>query len=178
MLSPPGTKQHGVDSIIGRVNKANWKPCESCGRNIPVDVDWLSNEDGKCVETGTWTYVCPFCAHSHVGTPQRGRDIEAQRTCHECGAELGEHYQCPNCSLPRGWKRVDCPLCGNRQPVFMPHWVDWCDRLTWSVCSVNLRSTVHASADLVGRVVASADRTRRSHAKCLILFLSKLRLIW
>ena len=42
----PGTRQYGAGPA-GRVDKANWKPCESCGRSIPMVADSLITEDGR-----------------------------------------------------------------------------------------------------------------------------------
>jgi hypothetical protein len=110
------------------VDKSKWQVCGGCNRPIPARQDRLRRSDGTLVEAGTWTYVCPFCGHCHVGTPEDWNpDIKQQTRCHECGAELGDAYQCPKCGLPRGWMHVDCPYCGNKQPVCAPHWVVWCD---------------------------------------------------
>ena len=84
----PGTMQYGAGPA-GRVDKTNWKPCESCDRSIPVVADYLISDDGKLLETGTWTYVCPLCGHVHVGTPVWEPDRKSQETCHECGTNLG-----------------------------------------------------------------------------------------
>jgi hypothetical protein len=46
---------------------------------------------------GTWSYVCPFCCHCHVGTASDCSDIRAQMNCHECDTELGAANQCPKC---------------------------------------------------------------------------------
>ena len=126
----PGAKQP--------VDKTEWKPCESCRRAVPVQPD----HDGQFANTGTWTYVCPFCSHCHVGTPSWSEDDKKQEACHECGAILGEAYQCPKCSFPRGWMRVVCPYCENRQPVLAPHWVEDCDtfRLECVRCESVFRS--------------------------------------
>ena len=78
-------------------------------------------------ETGTVTYVCSRCDHAHVGTPSWTGDAKRQTRCHRCDAELGDAYQCPKCSYPRGWMRVSCPYCSNEQPVHAPHWVVHCD---------------------------------------------------
>ena len=102
------------------VDKSRWKPCHACGRLIPVVRD----------SAGTWTYVCPFCGDGHVGTPSDHPDARAQATCHECGTDLDAASQCPKCSFPRGWMTVQCPYCGNRQPVSAPHWVVHCDMFT------------------------------------------------
>lgn len=108
------------------VDKTEWEPCEGCGRSIPVEFDRII-AGGEIKETGTVTYVCPFCSHCHVGSEFWHPDIKQQELCHECGAKLGDVYQCPSCSFPRGWMRVDCPYCKNRQPVLAPHWVAHCD---------------------------------------------------
>src|SRR5262249_22708244 len=128
------------------VDKSRWKPCHACGRLIPVVEDWVTrivevrtasqrDFEGTAIEegmtypieaverAGTSTYVCPFCGHCHVGTPTDSLDIRAQTACHECGSDLGASFQCPKCSFPRGWMTVQCPYCGNRQPVNAPHWV-------------------------------------------------------
>jgi hypothetical protein len=137
------------------VDKSRWKPCDSCSRLIPVIEDWVGrivevrtagqrtgDPDGTIIEegvtypiydwepAGTWTYVCPFCGHCHVGTPGDSPDLRAQMACHECGTDLGSAFQCPKCSFPRGWMTVQCPNCGNRQPVNAPHWVVCCDMFT------------------------------------------------
>jgi hypothetical protein len=126
------------------VEKSKWQRCESCGRSIPAEVDYLFRSDGFREEAGTWTYVCPFCSHCHVGTPLDRQEIREQTHCHECGTELGDAYQCPACNFPRGWMRVACPYCGNKQPVYAPHWVIRCDAFKlecvrcesafWSLC--------------------------------------------
>jgi hypothetical protein len=134
------------------VDKSRWKPCHACDRLIPVVEDWVtriaevrtagqrtSDPDGTVIDegvshpietverAGTWTYVCPFCGHCHVGTPGDSPVLRAQKACHECGTDLGTAFQCPKCSFPRGWMTVPCPYCGNRQPVNAPHWVVHCD---------------------------------------------------
>jgi len=109
------------------VDKTKWKPCEGCARPIPVELDMVMTTDGRIEEANTWTYVCPFCSHCHVGAPSWDQDTKTQETCHECSTKLGELYQCSNCSFPRGWMRVECPYCKNHQPVLAPHWVDHCD---------------------------------------------------
>src|SRR5262245_24911914 len=125
----PGTMQW-TPGKPKRVDKTKWKPCEHCGSSIPVKLDWIETTDGRLEDAGTWTYVCPVCNHCHVGTPDWNEDTKKQEACHECETKLGEAYQCPNCSFPRGWMRVECPYCKNRQPVFAPHWVVYCDRFT------------------------------------------------
>ena len=128
------------------VDRSGWKPCHGCGRPVPVVRDRASrggapvpgadqptpDENEAVVAEGpdTWTYVCPFCGHCHVGTPGDSPDLRAQTACHDCGTDLGGAYQCPTCSFPRGWMTVGCPYCGNRQPVFAPHWVVHCDVFT------------------------------------------------
>jgi len=109
------------------VDKAAWKSCENCRRSIPVVVDFVRTADDRIEKGSTCTYVCPFCSHCHVGASPRPEEFQKQQTCHECGSALGEFYQCPQCQFPRGWMRVDCPYCKNRQPVLAPHWVDLCD---------------------------------------------------
>jgi hypothetical protein len=110
-----------------RTDKEKWKSCEQCGRSIPIELDWHVTTDGQIEEAGTWSYVCPFCSHCHVGTPFWSEDAKKQERCHECGTKLGESYQCGHCSFPRGWMRVDCPICKHRQPVCAPHWLVQCD---------------------------------------------------
>jgi hypothetical protein len=137
------------------VDKSRWKPCRACGRLIPVVEDRItriseirtagqrtSDPDGTVIEEGvsysvkgeestcTWTYVCPICGHADVGTPGDSPDLRAQAACHQCGEELGASVQCPKCTFPRGWMTVQCPYCGNRQPVYAPHWVVSCDMYT------------------------------------------------
>ena len=88
----------------------------------------FEDPDGIRVEVDTWTYVCSFCSHCEVGTPEDwNEDIRAQTRCHNCGTDLGSAYQCPECRFPRGWMDVNCPYCGNLQPVYAPHWVAHCD---------------------------------------------------
>jgi hypothetical protein len=124
-VSLPGSRQWSPGAPKP-VNEENWISCHHCGRKIPGAMDWTI-EEGRQKHFGTWTYVCPLCEASHVGTPIWSEDCTAQQTCHECGAELGQSFQCPKCSFPRGWMRVDCPTCKKRHPVFAPHWVARCD---------------------------------------------------
>ncbi len=143
--SPPS--RHPVD-------KSDWKPCHACGRLIPVVQDRVTriidvqaadqgtSDTGRAVKkegihptqaverAGTCRYVCPFCGHCHVGTPDDSQDTRAQTACHQCGTDLGASFQCPKCSFPRGWMIVQCPYCSNRQPVHAPHWVVGCDMFT------------------------------------------------
>jgi hypothetical protein len=114
-----------------RVDETRWRPCDQCGRPTPVswDLVWV---DGSFQATGTVTYVCAHCDHAQVDKPRWSDEARQQRTCHECGAELGPLFQCPTCSFPRGWKRVPCPYCATRQPVEMAHWVRGCDMFTMS----------------------------------------------
>ena len=122
----PGTLQWNPRAPAP-VNKAEWKSCENCRRSIPVVVDFVRTTDDRIEKGSTCTYVCPFCSHCHVGAVPSPEEFQKQKTCHECGSALGESYQCPQCLFPRGWMRVDCPYCKNRQPVLAPHWVDMCD---------------------------------------------------
>lgn len=122
----PGSRQWSPSSPVA-VNKDGWKPCGCCGRNIPVVPDVSVGADGQPKLTGTWSAVCPFCDRCQVGTPAIHPSDQRQQTCHECGVQLGEKNQCPDCSFPRGWMRVNCPYCGKRHPVLAPHWVDYCD---------------------------------------------------
>ncbi len=116
------------------VDKTEWQPCHNCSQHIPVEKDWLVQVNNLLKEAGTYTYVCPFCSHCHVGTPDSLReDIKQQHKCHECGTELvGDIYQCPQCRFPKAWKRVSCFYCGNKQPACLPHWVVMCDTFTLS----------------------------------------------
>ena len=109
------------------VNKNAWKPCERCGRLIPMVQDLRMHPGSACEYLSTWTYVCPYCGHCHVGTPWNEELLLNQKRCFECDAELAAASQCPTCHFPRGWKIETCPYCGNRQPVFMPHWGICCD---------------------------------------------------
>ena len=109
------------------VDKETWRECHECGSLTPVKQDWRGQPDGTVTNAGTYTYVCPHCAHSHVGTPEWNEGSKSQERCHECGSELGDLYQCPKCSYPRGWMRVKCPTCSHTQPVHAPHWVVHCD---------------------------------------------------
>jgi hypothetical protein len=134
------------------VDKSRWQTCDVCGQLIPVVEDWVTRSeevrtenpgkyksDGTDIEPqetqpiknskriSTWTYVCPFCGHGHLGTPGDCPDLRAQLTCHECGTDLGADFQCGKCSFPRAWLTVSCPYCSNRQPVYAPHWVVHCD---------------------------------------------------
>lgn len=122
----PGSRQWSPGPRMA-VDKATWKPCEGCGRHMPVALDWLIDAKGQPQDTGTWTGVCPFCGRCQVGIPTWFPGANRQVKCHECGTSLGESYQCPNCSFPRGWMRVNCPHCGKPHPVLAPHWVDCCD---------------------------------------------------
>ena len=97
------------------IDRTTWKPCESCGRAVPVELDRVITADGRIEEPGTWTYVCPFCSHCHLGAPgwpgrNTGTFGRRQEICHECGSKLGGGFQCPKCSFPRGWMRVDLPV--------------------------------------------------------------------
>ena len=109
------------------VDKGTWRQCARCGASTPVVKDRRIQADGTLEETGTHTYVCAHCAHCHVGTPTWTADDERQTHCHECEAELGDAFECPQCSFPRGWMRVRCPYCSHEQPVHVPHWVVHCD---------------------------------------------------
>jgi len=122
----PGSRQWSP-AAKEPVDKTKWKPCENCGRLIPVSLNFLPGADGRFQEAATWTYVCPFCSHCHIGTPSASDDDRTQATCHECRTILAGLDQCPKCSFPRGWMRVSCPYCNNRQPVYAPHWVARCD---------------------------------------------------
>ena len=122
----PGSRQWSPGSH-GTVSKENWKPCRGCGRPMPVVRDCVLDEKGQPQDAGTWTGVCPFCGQCQVGTVTWFPGLKRQQNCHECGASLGESYQCPQCSYPRGWMRVTCPHCQKPHPVLAPHWVDMCD---------------------------------------------------
>ena len=121
----PGTLQWSPGQKEA-VDKTTWKPCDGCGRAVPVQLDKLPAASAT-ENTLTWTYVCPFCSHCHVGSPYWSENAKQQKVCHDCGTELGEAYQCPKCKFPRGWMRVKCPCCKSQQPVFAPHWVAGCD---------------------------------------------------
>jgi hypothetical protein len=110
-----------------RVRKSGWKICESCQCLIPFERDLCLKGLGATEYLDTWTAVCPFCKHVHVGTPFDFDLIHLQKTCHACGTALGDQYQCPECKYPRGWTDVRCRYCHNQQPVFAPHWVAHCD---------------------------------------------------
>jgi len=113
------------------VDKERWQTCHCCNRRIPAIMDVVCLPDRTLRKTGTYTYVCPYCNHCHVGTPQTwSADANRQQQCHACGAALNGAYQCPSCALPRGWMPVTCPSCGNKQPVEAPHWVVSCDFFT------------------------------------------------
>ena len=122
------------------VDKSSWRSCKSCKALIPVIRDKYVSETGTIKYLETHTYVCPFCSHSHVGTPLNTSDILTQKTCHKCNTELGDPYRCPKCDCPRGWKIVECRYCGNMQPVFAPHWVVHCP--TCELNCVNCESLV------------------------------------
>jgi len=110
------------------IDKGKWQTCSGCGRRIPVVDDLIMESDGSLSSPGTFTYVCPFCSHCHIGTQMRwNEDLAAQKACHSCGTELSKDYQCSKCEYPRGWRRVSCPFCGNEQPVFAAHFVVGCD---------------------------------------------------
>lgn len=121
----PGTWQSPTS--LKPVNKELWQECHQCGCLTPAEADWQPHHDGTIAKTGTHTYVCAHCDHCHVGTPYWSDDAKAQTQCHNCSAELGDAYQCPQCSYPRGWMRVQCPCCAHQQPVSAPHWVAKCD---------------------------------------------------
>jgi hypothetical protein len=147
----PGFLQWSPPGLRRPVDKTTWKPCHACGRLIPVVGDRVTrvvevrtagqrthDPDGTIIEegvtypiyktesAGTWTYVCPFCGHGHVGTPSDHPDVRSQVTCHGCGTDLSAASVCPKCAFPRGWMTVQCPFCSNRQPVYAPHWVVHC----------------------------------------------------
>jgi DNA-directed RNA polymerase subunit RPC12/RpoP len=109
------------------VDKDAWRECEKCREPTPIVADSRLTPDGHFEQTGTFTYVCAHCSHVHVGTPRWSDDEKRQKRCHECDAELGDSYQCPECSFPRAWMRVTCPRCSHRQAVYVPHWVVHCD---------------------------------------------------
>jgi len=136
MARDDGTDEREYDILPGSlqshtprrpVDAATWQACEECGKPTPVVYDFRLTPDGHLEETGTFTYVCAHCSHSHVGTPRWSDDEKRQKRCHECETELGDSYQCPRCHFPRGWMRVRCPRCSNEQPVHAPHWVVGCD---------------------------------------------------
>jgi uncharacterized protein len=113
------------------IDKGKWQTCSGCGRRIPVVDDLVMQSDGSLSSPGTFTYVCPFCSHCHVGARMRwNKDLAAQKACHSCGTGLSKDYQCSKCGYPRGWMRVSCPFCGNEQPVFAAHFVVGCDLFT------------------------------------------------
>lgn len=110
------------------VDKTTWRPCARCGRHTPVSEDRIQDAAGHLAKSGTATYVCPFCGHCSVGTPETWNDNRLhQEVCHHCGTRLSEAYQCPGCGFPRGWTEISCPYCGSRQPVDAPHLVIHCD---------------------------------------------------
>ena len=113
------------------IDKGKWQTCSGCGRQIPVVDDLAMQSDGSLSTPRTFTYVCPFCSHCHVGTRMRwNKALVAQKACHSCGTGLSKDYQCSKCGYPRGWMRVSCPFCGNEQPVFAAHFVAGCDLFT------------------------------------------------
>lgn len=122
----PGSRQWSPNRP-DPVDPSRWRPCAGCHRLIPMDKDFRRTQGASIEFAGTHTYVCPFCGYCHVGTPSSHPDTLKQVRCHECSSELGTADACPKCSFPRGWMRVNCPHCGNRQPVSVPHWVDHCD---------------------------------------------------
>lgn len=113
------------------VDRQKWQACDSCGGQIPVAYDYVVRSNDTLSRPGTHTYVCPLCSHCRVGTPMHwDKDLADQETCHACRARLADQYQCPECGYPRGWMRVNCPHCGNQQPVFAPHFAVGCDVFT------------------------------------------------
>jgi len=112
------------------VDKTNWRACGGCRRPIPRYETWSRLPDGRAQMITMDTFVCPFCSDVHVGVRIDREEIRGQAACHECHATLGDGYQCPKCTFPRGWMRVSCPYCGARQPVYAPHWVVHCDTFT------------------------------------------------
>jgi hypothetical protein len=111
------------------VDKEKWQMCDGCRRQIPVNKDSIADSNGVVTILETCTYVCPFCSHCHVGTPTNW-GLAKQEVCHSCGARISDEYQCSKCGYPRGWMQVNCPFCGNQQPVFAPHFADGCDMFT------------------------------------------------
>ena len=112
------------------VNKRDWQQCAACGRSIPVSYDRVSDSTERLTATRTYTYVCPWCEHCHIGAPGSwSMERRPQAACHNCGTACDAH-QCPVCKFPRGWTRVSCPYCENRQVVHAPHLEFGCDVFT------------------------------------------------
>jgi hypothetical protein len=77
---------------------------------------------------GSFTYVCPRCCATQVGTPPRHDPYDPPQTqCHVCEHELGDSPACPSCGMLRSWTVVGCPTCGAKQAVEVPHLTSMCD---------------------------------------------------
>ncbi len=109
------------------VDKSDWQPCANCGRSIPVNRDMKPRGEHYLESAGTLTYSCPFCHYGQVGTPHYDSFVQRQSTCLDCKTPLAGGQVCPQCRLPKGWVRIDCPNCRFRHPVCAPHWTRPCD---------------------------------------------------
>lgn len=105
-------------------DKAQWRPCHSCAQAIPMRRDRVER-GAELRELDTWSYVCPFCAATQLGSADNS--VDAQSACHGCAAALDDGPACAACGLLRGWAAARCPRCRHRQIVCMPHLATMCD---------------------------------------------------
>lgn len=116
-----------MTSMSRPVDQQNWRRCRHCTSLIPVVFDWRLQPDGSLSRNDTYSYVCPYCDHCHVGGQCCNNEPTTQRKCFECNTDLHDQMHCPKCSFPRGWVRVRCPTCSHDHPVHAPHWDVHCD---------------------------------------------------
>jgi hypothetical protein len=102
------------------VDKSTWRRCHGCGHMIPVRYDVVETD------LETFSYVCPTCLATQRGSVHDR--VDEQRACHGCKAVLASGGgACGACGLLRGWAIANCPWCGRRQAVCMPHLASMCD---------------------------------------------------
>jgi hypothetical protein len=132
----PLTLQWTPDAAGERADRSTWIACHGCDRPIPARADRRFSGD----RLGTWSYVCPHCAATQIGSLET--DVDAQDACHACRAALGDLPACASCGMLRGWAVVRCPRCGHGQAVCTPHLASMCDvfRLQCVRCEIVTRS--------------------------------------
>lgn len=128
----PGTAQWRGRRTPEKVDRATWKPCHACARDIPVRLDReAGSDDRQQTPPSTWSYVCPFCHAVQVGA--RECRVDPQLDCHVCEATLGDDDSlCTGCGTPRGWNVLGCPYCGHQQAICTPHLASGCDAFKFS----------------------------------------------